>query len=355
MSKKKILVSGDVKGNFQPLLKRLKKFDFCICMGQTLLPNSTLSELLSGKVVIPKPIYFIDSGPMKHALSISYPEGAEIAPNLHYLGNFGVREVQGFRICFLSGTENLRKLEKRPKEREELLDMCNIYAPDQLKTAEIVTKAEPVDILLTSEWPDFGLSEPAGGNSEPSGKPKMSSMWISELNIAVTPRYHFAGGNNTHFEKKPFINYSVESLKPLHVCRFIALADVPKKGEKSNGKYLYGLATSPIKALDEAKLAERPEDLIENPFFGLILGREEATKESKLRDSEKIEGAKVGDSGGAGGTGEGNEGTEKGGDYSIDAEKLFGDQVDPEKEGIRLRQIAEMEENVVLEVTGFRT
>lgn len=155
--KKKILIAGDVNGNFAPIIKRLSKFDFCICVGRTCSLNEQLSDILNGKVEFPKPVYFIDNGPLKDILSVKYQNGGAVANNFHYLGNFGIKDIEGFKVCFLSGEENLRKLENRTQGKNLLLDECNVYVESDF--SNLVTQAttspdfKGVDFLLTCEWP----------------------------------------------------------------------------------------------------------------------------------------------------------------------------------------------------------
>lgn len=275
---KKILIAGDINGNFNPLLKRLKKFDIAFCVGANLVPNEELTDILSGKIEIEKPIYFIENGPLQHALSIKYPNGGELVKNLHYLGNFGVKKIEGFNIGFLSGSENLRKLESRAHKKQLLLDRCNIYTFGEYSPIfENISKSKDfkgVDILLTCEWPEF--------KSKEEKEVQKYNENIGFLNTLLTPRYHFAAGNDIHIQRPPFIHYHPETLKPLHVCRFISLCKFPPldKSEKPKGKYLYAFATKPITLLENEKLLERPSDTQENPFLELI-SRKNKEKESK--------------------------------------------------------------------------
>lgn len=156
--KKKILVAGDVNGNFDPLLKQLDKFDFCICVGSTCALTEQFCDILSGKIAFSRPVYFVDNGPLKDILSLRFSsQGGELAKNFVYLGNFGIKKIEGFKVCFLSGVENSRKLDQRSQEKNLLLDECNIYAEGDF--AHIVTQeiSSPdfngVDFLVTCEWP----------------------------------------------------------------------------------------------------------------------------------------------------------------------------------------------------------
>ena len=179
VNNKSILIAGDVKGNFKPLLKRLNKFDFAICVGETLAIGDQLSELLSGKQEIPRPIYFIDNGPLMHFLNIKYPKGGELVKNLIYLGHSGLKEIEGgFKTFFVSGKEDLRKYDPRTDENEKLMKNCNFYTETELvQKAEELTKQPEfngIDFLLTSEWPS-NIEE------EQNSEPKKDSEILSNL------------------------------------------------------------------------------------------------------------------------------------------------------------------------------
>lgn len=197
IGKKKILVAGDVNGNFTPILKRLSKFDFCICVGRTCSLNSQLSDILNGKVEFPKPVYFIDNGPLKDILSVKYQNGGSLTNNFHYLGNFGVKKIEGFKVGFLSGSENLRKLESRSQAKNLLLDECNVYVEgDYINLVSQITEDpsfKGLDFLLTCEWPaDIESMQ----NNDAMEAFRKDSSFIAKLAFQTMPRYHFSANND---------------------------------------------------------------------------------------------------------------------------------------------------------------
>ena len=68
-------------------------------------------------------------------------------------------------------------------------------------------------------------------------------------------RYHFAGAERKHYERRPYKNKSSVQLK---VTRFVALANV---GNSDKEKYLYAFNINPSEQLSKA-----PEDCTETPF-----------------------------------------------------------------------------------------
>jgi hypothetical protein len=200
-----------------------------------------LSDILNGKIIFPKPVYFIDNGPLSDILSIKYQNGGTVSNNFHYLGNFGFKTIEGFKICFLSGTENLRKLENRSDLKNNLLKKCNVYVPGDYEQVVSSVVQDPefkgVDFLLTCEWP----SNIEISSSATAAKiQKKESDFIAKLAFQTMPRYHFCANNDCFVQRPPFINYD-SMLQPKHVCRFIAIGRFPSDTEKSKGKYLYAI------------------------------------------------------------------------------------------------------------------
>lgn len=71
-----------------------------VCPSQT---SSIFNDIRSKKLSFPLPTYFIDGSDMSYMLGYLYPEGKDIAENFHYLGNFGVKQIEGVNVGFVSG------------------------------------------------------------------------------------------------------------------------------------------------------------------------------------------------------------------------------------------------------------
>lgn len=108
---RKILISSDPNGRFDLLLPKVtelhskNKFDFMIIAG-SVCPSKSSSifrRLADKKLSFPLPTYFVDDSDMSTVFSLSHPNGFEIVPNLHYLGNLGVKEILGVKVAYLSG------------------------------------------------------------------------------------------------------------------------------------------------------------------------------------------------------------------------------------------------------------
>ena len=96
---KKILISSDCNDNLHLLLPKIadlhakNHFDFMLITGNVLPSSSAhiLKDLVAGRIKVPLPVYFIDRSDTCGVLATAYPDGGELAPNLHYLGRMGCR------------------------------------------------------------------------------------------------------------------------------------------------------------------------------------------------------------------------------------------------------------------------
>jgi len=108
---KKIVVSADSNGCLDFLVKKVSalhakiQFDFMLCLGSVMLIDQceAFSQLKSGRIKLPLPVYFIESGEMASTLNTLYPNGKELLPNLFYLGRAGVKVICGVTVAYLSG------------------------------------------------------------------------------------------------------------------------------------------------------------------------------------------------------------------------------------------------------------
>ncbi len=82
-----------------------------------------------------------------------------VAPNLHYLGRSGVKEVSGLSIAYLSGVYEAASYHESATPARGLR-YENAYLESDVSALiaavaqrEATTKTAGVDILLTAEWP----------------------------------------------------------------------------------------------------------------------------------------------------------------------------------------------------------
>lgn len=274
--KRKILVAGDVEGNFQPLLAKLSGFDVAFCVGKTLALNEQTSSILNGKIKFEKPVFFVDNGPFKHVLAAKFPEGGEICPNLSYLGNIGIKTVAGLTVAFISG-EATPAAERLSKDNlGEVKESLNVHG--SLTVKKIVESSgllndgnEGVDIFLSCQWPksfdNFVSPEEASMHGNET---------IEEFAYLAKPRYHFCGNIDKYYERLPYINYDKKA-QPIHFTRLIGLGKCPQPEAKAACKYLYAFASQPLKSMTLEQIRERPDNCTENPYFFLSLSKQDPT------------------------------------------------------------------------------
>ena len=281
--KRKILVAGDVRGNFEPLLKKVESFDIVLCVGKTLAVNDQTSRILSGGVQFSKPVYFIDNGPLKHVLASRYPDGGEICRNLYYLGNIGMKNIQGFDIFYCSGDYEVNKTKRREEPGFELFDRLSIY--DDVDIEKIAGKFKEdkeftgVDFLLTCGWPTNYNNFVNGSAKEVNGNEA-----ISRLAFLTRPRYHVCGNHDLFFERLPYINYDFKG-QAIHTTRLIGVANFPEPEGKAVSKYMYAVATLPLRDMTRDQITDRPQTTTENPYFSLFLD----SKRSQLYSGKLME------------------------------------------------------------------
>ena len=275
---KKILVAGDLEGNFQPLLSKLPSFDIAFCVGRTLALNDQTAQALRGEINFPKPVYFIDNGPLRHVLSIKYKYGSTLAPNFHYLGDLDIKSVAGLTVCFSSGDLNTEVDGKLDDNSADLVGRLNIHGEREIEkllkdNSLLLENNEGVDILLTCQWPKHYGRFAESQDTEFNGL-----ELIDRLAYKVKPRYHFCGNLDKYYERAPYINYDVKS-QPIHCTRLIGVGKLPQPDCKATCKYLYAFSSQPLKSMTIEQIRERPEGSTENPYIAFSISRAEEAKQ----------------------------------------------------------------------------
>eukprot|EP00124_Ichthyophonus_hoferi_P000769 Ihof_evm11s31 gene=Ihof_evmTU11s31 len=281
----RVLVAGDVGGHFNKLYnkvtniqKKVGTFDLLLCTGAFFSEDESESvdewnNILSGDYIVPIPTYVLGGTVRHHAAHYqSVIEGGDLAANVHYLGRKGVfKTVEGLTIGFLSGVfeENAYKStlkdELRPYYTKHDVDALLAYAD----SAEF----KGIDVLLTSEWPKgiTTLSTHAVPSRNPDA-PMLSaaiqaigSDCVSLVAKALIPRYHFSGMQGVFYEREPYRNHIMLQSKPMHVTRFIALADIPATTKM---KSIYAFNITPMSTCNQAELTVQPPGITACPLAG---------------------------------------------------------------------------------------
>ncbi|KAK3593978.1 hypothetical protein CHS0354_040718 [Potamilus streckersoni] len=260
----RILVSGDVEGNFDQLYSRISSiqkksgaFDLLLCVGDFFgnSCNEGWQEYVSGSKKVPIPTLILGPNKSEHFSYYKGSEGSDLCSNVTYLGMRGnFTGSSGLQLAYLSGVEG----------SENKGDKCHFTSDDVKSLIDPIkddTKFKGVDILITSQWPKN--VEKYGTTLEDFDTSSCGSEALAQLALHLRPRYYFCGLEDVHYERNPYRNHKVLAEKERHVTRFIALAKV---GNRNKKKYLYAFNIVPMSNLDPVELANQPPDVTECPF-----------------------------------------------------------------------------------------
>ncbi|VDP09908.1 unnamed protein product [Soboliphyme baturini] len=253
----KVLVCGDVDGQFETLWVRLEQalkkvgfFEMMFVCGEFFGANHNENQrIFRGELRCPLPTYIL--GPIKPDRKRYYCNvaGELLSHNLTFLGEKGIfYTASGLSVAYLSGTEG------------EYMDICHY-------------SREVVDELIASITcqPDF------------VGVDILLTRLISKLVGALKPRYHFAANTGCHYERPPYRNHNPQQEGAQHTSRFVGLARV---GNPQKLKYLYAFHIVPMRYLSRTRLTEQPPNATEFPYTEAI---QEVEQQAVLKQSAKDE------------------------------------------------------------------
>eukprot|EP00398_MALV-I-01_sp_L67-1_P000065 gene65-538_t len=270
----KILVVGDVKGKLAAVAKaaaplKAKGFVAIFCVGEF------SSEEMELDVELPLPTYFIDCGPAAADLISESPEGDELAPNLHFLGGYGLKELHGLQVAFLSGTESQKEETTTgfdpPSFRE---GKYTTGAINSLKQEIMMYRRKAVknrvDLLLTCDWP-----EKLRGGAPKEGQ-KLMTEGAREVAQAACPRYMILSRANKFWRRDPYIHST-----NVGVVRAVSL------GMVGGEKWAHGLS------LDTSAPPTIPDGATPNPFEmkdeDVPKTEEELAEEAEAEEKKEIQ------------------------------------------------------------------
>jgi len=276
------LLAGDAQGNLVKLFtqvanqqKRSGNFNVLLSVG-AFLPGmgegakeaaAALAQYVSGKEKVPINTYFIES--RSAAMLQACPAGKTLCENLHFLGGFGVREIEGLTVAYLSGRYDATVYNSQDAGADGPAFVGTSYtrqAIDGLLQLARKPGAAGIDVLLTAEWPTNIEDKLDEGErpKHPEGLPfdfkEVSSPVIAELCAALEPRYHVFGVADIFYQRAPF-----QTLKSGHVCRCIGLGKVGSKGK--GHMWVHALSLSPAASMTEAARMQRPATTSACPFI----------------------------------------------------------------------------------------
>jgi len=271
---RRLFICGDASGRLEELYATIEKqiarlgcFDALLCVGDFLPPLGTavegFSPYLRGEKVPPIETFFVDGGP---TLLQSAPAGCVLGGGLHFLGGYGLREVWGLRIAFLSG-----RYDQALYETSGADFVGNAYTCRAVAELQKMCASDPwgrgVDVLLTSEWP-AGLERKIfeagqGPPADPDGSRLSRSAWcappVAEICAALEPRYHLFGTADLFYQRVPFATPNGG-----HVCRCIGLGRVGSR--ERHRKWIHALSLSPVAQMTTEEIGQLPPDATPCPF-----------------------------------------------------------------------------------------
>lgn len=275
---RKVLVAGDARGNLERLFSTIEvqhekkgPFDALICVGDFLpdiceieAQDAKVSAYILGDRKAPMECFFIDSSAM---LLQAVPGGKTVGRNLHFLGGYGIREICGLRVAFLSGTYDPSVYDTPGVDF--VGGSFTATALSELKRL-VTADRRGIDLLLTCGWP-AGCDKcipaeelrPPVFDDEGEGCPSWqvaSAPPLAELCLALEPRYHIFGAANAFYQRPAF-----RAPRRKHACRLIGLGQVGSASKQR--KWLHALALSPMLHMKEADLLVLPANVTPCPFL----------------------------------------------------------------------------------------
>ncbi|MCY1045374.1 metallophosphoesterase [Corallococcus sp. bb12-1] len=159
------------------------------------------AEYADGLRRVKRPLYFIGGNNEDFEALHDLPDGGELAPDVHYLGRAGLREVRGLRVAYLSGIHAPRFIDQ-PLKRPTTLDTAKQAGYFRAAEVEQVAALQDVDLLLVHEWPR-GIVQKAREERLAPERP-LPSPWIGnpvtrKLVDVVHPRWVLCGHSHKPF------------------------------------------------------------------------------------------------------------------------------------------------------------
>ena len=290
MGRCRLLIAGDVLGQFDALWKRVKllneskagPFDLVLVAGAFFADagNDSAEAVLEQLKGAPLPTYFTDSrgapaevqlggglsGSTDSASASSSGESdtaadgsvAALPPPIHYLGPGGIAMIGTLTVAFWSPGAS------ESKGMEALEQLCN-------KAVFL-----GADVLLTPEWP-AGLSTMLPEHSGHIGALESLGVHINGVGhssaakaaLLSRPRYHFGATEGVFFQRLPYRNFeSPPTRKQSYITRFIGLGAIAAGGGKVDKarKWLHAVAVDPIPYMTLSALADEPAGTTDSPF-----------------------------------------------------------------------------------------
>lgn len=195
----KILITGDVHGHLDTMVSALETgYDFALQVGDlgVFLPTSNLSiipehhrsnlgkfaEYFKERKSLPLPVYFCKGNHEDFEFLGDHEVNNEILPNLFYVPNGNVKNINGIQVAFLGGNFSSKWFERPTPKHCQNLKVFGYLRKNEVD--EIIKYPGKIDILITHE-PSLALQF--------NNNRKYGCEVIQNLIEAIQPSYAFSG------------------------------------------------------------------------------------------------------------------------------------------------------------------
>ncbi|XP_060519508.1 CWF19-like protein 1 [Cylas formicarius] len=255
----KILLCGDVEGNFDTLCKRVEivnkktgPFDLVLCVGNFFgINNQDFIPYKMGEKKVPLATYILGPNYDYHVKEYQN-EQYELCENVYHLGKRGIyTDSKGVRIAYISGIASLTESGPWTYNFQDVRELCDLPLRGN-------TGFRGVDILVSSQWPKDIVQKDHFVS-------KFQHEYVSYLCMKLKPRYVVSGLEGVYYERPPFrCPSTLESGTALEiVTRFLGLARV---GNPKKEKWLYALSLTPLDKMKLSELIQKTTDETPCPF-----------------------------------------------------------------------------------------
>ena len=273
----KILICGDIAGNFDLLTSRIDAlqnsaagpFHILFIVG-TLFRNedeyNTQINQNKLKFLIPTYIYDVTGIPQNILDNIGNTNPlSPINLNILQMNLSNTVSIGGIGIATINNLTVAYCIDKLDIVHNANHKQSYDYIMNHIVNAK---GYRGCDLFLSNEWPmdchQFLETELLISSGISFG---LSSKFIANVAMSFLPRYHFAIGKNIYFQRPPYTNHhhtSPTGASP-PCTRFIGLGQVSENKDKEK-KYLHALSLLPIIHMNVADLADIPIGSTDCPY-----------------------------------------------------------------------------------------
>lgn len=151
----------------------------------------------SGRVVLPWPVHFIGGNHEPYGHLDQFPDGAELAPNCHYLGRVRRVEIAGVTVVGLTGIYAEAGLAGRPSYEAMRHSKKKLYTYFSEEDVSRAIGFDRADVLLLHEWPRGAIApeqmESVAGRRRAGAPEAVGSDFARMVVDALEPRLVLAG------------------------------------------------------------------------------------------------------------------------------------------------------------------